>query len=74
MPELELRGGAVLTDGCRRILVLETDKICLDMGRSIVTLYGDSLRIESYNGKRLAVCGKVTGIELSGKWEGQSNG
>lgn len=74
LPELELRGGTVLTDGCRRILVLQPEKVCLDMGRSIVTLYGAELQVESYAGKRLTLCGKIRGIELSDKWTEQMPG
>lgn len=71
LPELELRGGCVLTDGCRRVLDFTPQKICLDMGNLIVTLYGEALRIESLNGKRLVAAGRISRIEFTGKWEGQ---
>ena len=32
LPELELRGGNLLTDGCRRVLDFTPQRICLDMG------------------------------------------
>ena len=53
LPELELRGGNLLTDGCRRVLDFTPQRICLDMGDTLVTLYGADLRIESFAGKRL---------------------
>lgn len=69
MPELVLRGGQVSTDGCRRVLDFTPQKICLDMGDVVLTLYGDELRIESMTGKRLVAAGKVKCIELHSKWE-----
>ena len=60
LPELELRGGNLLTDGCRRVL---------DMGDTLVTLYGADLRIESFAGKRLIAAGRFARIELRSKWE-----
>lgn len=71
LPELELRGGCVLTDGCRKVLDFTPQKICLDMGNLIVTLYGEELRIESLNGKRLVAAGHIRRMEFTGKWEGQ---
>jgi len=70
MPELELRGGYLLTDGCRRVLDFSPERICLDLGNFIVSFYGQELRIESLAGKRLILAGKITRIELKNKWEG----
>ena len=70
LPELTIRGGSVLTDGCRKVLEFTPEKICLDMGPLTVTLYGRGLRIESLNGKRAAVAGTVTRIDFAAKWEG----
>ena len=72
LPELEIRGGVILTEGCRKILDFEPQKLCLDMGRFVVTFYGDELRIESLNGKRAAVAGRVERIDFTAKWEGQN--
>ena len=69
MPDLELRGGRIVTDGCRRVLDFTPEKISLDLGRLIITLYGDAMRIESLNGKRLVAAGRVRRIEFSEKWE-----
>ena len=61
LPELELRGGNLLTDGCRRVLDFTPQRICLDMGDTLVTLYGA--------GKRLIAAGRFARIELRSKWE-----
>lgn len=70
LPEFSLRGGCLATDGCRRVLDLTPEKICLDMGSFLVTLYGTSLRIESLCGKRLLLAGRFTGITFQEKWKG----
>ena len=69
LPELELRGGNLLTDGCRRVLDFTPQRICLDMGDTLVTLYGTDLRIESFAGKRLIAAGRFARIALRSKWE-----
>ena len=69
LPELELRGGNLLTDGCRRVLDFTPQRICLDMGDTLVTLYGADLRIESFAGKRLIAAGRFARSELRSKWE-----
>lgn len=72
MPELQIRGGCILTDGCRRVLDFSPEKLCLDMGHFVITFYGAQLRIESLSGRRLSVAGKVYRIEFARKWEGQN--
>ena len=69
LPELELRGGNLLTDGCRRVLDFTPQRVCLDMGDTLVTLYGEGLRIESFAGKRLILAGRFARVELRSKWE-----
>lgn len=39
------------------------------MGDTLVTLYGEGLRIESFAGKRLILAGRFTRVELRSKWE-----
>lgn len=70
LPDLILQGGYITTDGCRRVLDFTPEKICLDMGDAIVTLYGERLRIESFSGRRLICSGKVRSIEFGAKWGG----
>ena len=62
-------GGNLLTDGCRRVLDFTPQRVCLDMGDTLVTLYGEGLRIESFAGKRLILAGRFTRVELRSKWE-----
>ena len=73
LPEMELRGGSLLTDGCRRVLDFAPQKITLDVGSTVITFYGTALRIESLNGKRLTVAGRVARIDFAPKWEVDAN-
>lgn len=68
LPEFELRGGSLLTHGCRRVLEFSPEKICLDMGSFTVTFYGTALQIESLAGKSLILTGKIRRIDFSNKW------
>lgn len=70
LPELELRGRTVLTDGCRRVLNFTPERMELDMGRVVITLYGSGLQIESFSGRRLSVTGRIQRIEFTRKWGG----
>ena len=70
LPDLVIRGGMVVTDGCRRILDLTPQKISLDMGAAVITLYGENRRIESLARRRLLAAGTVRRIELEKKWKG----
>ena len=69
LPDLEIRSGRIVTDGCRRVLDFTPQRVCLDMGDTLVTLYGEGLRIESFAGKRLILAGRFTRVELRSKWE-----
>ena len=69
LPDLEIRSGHIVTDGCRRVLDFTPQRICLDMGDTLVTLYGEELRIESFAGKRLILAGRFARVELRSKWE-----
>lgn len=69
LPEFALRGGYLTTEGCRKVLDFQPEKICLDMGNFLVTFYGAELRIESLNGKRLILAGRIRDISFRGKWE-----
>lgn len=73
LPDFEMRGGFLTTDGCRRVLDFAPEKICLDMGNFLVTLYGAELQIESLAGKRLILAGKIKGITFQNKWEDSSH-
>ncbi len=68
LPEFELRGGSLLTRGCRRVLEFSPEKLCLDMGSFTVTFYGAALQIESLAGKSLILTGKFRRIDFANKW------
>ena len=71
LPELQIRGGSILTDGCRKVLDFSPERLSLDMGHFVITFYGQTLRIESFSGRRLNVVGKINRIDFLRKWEGQ---
>ena len=73
IPEVQIRGGCIQTDGCRRILDFSPEKLCLDMGHFVITFYGSRLRIESFAGRRLSVAGTVCRIDFVRKWEGSND-
>lgn len=68
LPEFELRGGCLMTQGCRRVLEFTPARICLDMGSFTVTFYGAALQIESLAGKRLILTGRLRRIDFTSKW------
>ena len=68
LPEFELRGGSLLTRGCRRVLEFSPEKICLDMGNFTVTFSGAALQIESLAGKSLIMTGRLHRIDFTNKW------
>ena len=45
----------------------------MDVGSTVITFYGTALRIESLNGKRLTVAGRVARIDFAPKWEVDAN-
>lgn len=69
LPAFEVRGRYLVTEACRRVLDFTPEKICLDMGNFIVTFYGGGLRIESLNGKRLLLTGRIAAITFQNKRE-----
>ena len=67
-PDLQLRGGCLVADGCRSVLDFHPEQLCLDLGALIVTLYGRALRIESFVGQRVIVAGRIERLELQRRW------
>lgn len=55
------------------VLDFAPQKITLDVGSTVITFYGTALRIESLNGKRLTVAGRVARIDFAPKWEVDAN-
>ncbi len=71
LPELAIRGGRIVTEGCRKVLDFDAQRLQLDMGHFLLTFYGQELHIESLNGKRAVVAGRVARIDFAAKWEGE---
>lgn len=69
LPDFEMRSGYLMTEGCKKVLDFEPEKICLDMGNFLVTFYGTNLQIESLTGKRLILAGRIRQIRFRNKWE-----
>ena len=72
-PDMEIPKGRIITDGRHRVLDFAPQKITLDVGSTVITFYGTALRIESLNGKRLTVAGRVARIDFAPKWEVDAN-
>ena len=65
--------GALLPMAAAGCWILPHTKITLDVGSTVITFYGTALRIESLNGKRLTVAGRVARIDFAPKWEVDAN-
>ena len=50
---------------CRRIRSYEEGKLCLELGRGILTVYGDDLKIETLSARRLTLCGQILRTDFS---------
>uniref|UniRef100_UPI003FEDAF69 YabP/YqfC family sporulation protein n=1 Tax=Gemmiger qucibialis TaxID=2997294 RepID=UPI003FEDAF69 len=72
-PDLDIPSRHLVNDGCRPVLDFAPQKITLDVGSTVITFYGTALRIESLNGKRLTVAGRVARIDFAPKWEVDAN-
>ena len=40
-------------------------KLCLELGRGILTVYGDDLKIETLSARRLTLCGQILRTDFS---------
>ena len=49
----------------RRIRSYEEGKLCLELGRGILTVYGDDLKIETLSARRLTLCGQILRTDFS---------
>ena len=60
-----LSGGRMEIEQFRRILSYEEGKLCLELGRGILTVYGDDLKIETLSARRLTLCGQILRTDFS---------
>ena len=64
---IEIRGRNNLTvRGCRKVLLYSADKISLKLKREILTIKGNSLKINTYFTGVVEVCGCVTELSFGG--------
>ena len=60
-----LSGGRMELEQFRRIRSYEEGKLCLELGRGILTVYGDDLKIETLSARRLTLCGQILRTDFS---------
>ena len=60
-----LSGGRMEIEQFRRIRSYEEGKLCLELGRGILTVYGDDLKIETLSARRLTLCGQILRTDFS---------
>ena len=61
----EQRGKKTKAKQFRRIRSYEEGKLCLELGRGILTVYGDDLKIETLSARRLTLCGQILRTDFS---------
>ena len=60
-----LSGGRMEIEQFQRIRSYEKGKLCLELGRGILTVYGDDLKIETLSARRLTLCGQILRTDFS---------
>ena len=56
---------SVYLSGRRRIRSYEEGKLCLELGRGTLTVYGDDLKIETLSARRLTLRGQILRTDFS---------
>lgn len=54
-----LSGGRMEIEQFRRIRAYDEDKLCIELGRGLLTIYGDELKIETLSARRLVLRGQI---------------
>ena len=60
-----LSGGRMEIEQFRRIRSYGEDKLCLELGRGTLTIYGDALKIETLSARRLVLRGQILRTDFS---------
>lgn len=60
-----LSGGRMEIEQFRRIRSYDEDKLCLELGRGILTIYGDKIKIETLSARRLVLQGQILRTDFS---------
>lgn len=64
-PRLEMTGRECLVDGLQSIIEYSSDKITLNLGKQVITFFGDDLRINSFTREGAIVEGNIISMEFS---------
>ena len=62
---LYLSGRRMEIEQFRRIRSYEEGKLCLELGRGTLTVYGDDLKIETLSARRLTLRGQILRTDFS---------
>ena len=65
-PHIEMEGNReIIVDGCKGILVYETDKIKINASGVVMGVSGDDLRIKAYADELIVINGKIIAMDFS---------
>ena len=64
-PAVYLSGDRMEIEQFRRIRSYEEGKLCLELGRGTLTVYGDDLKIETLSARRLTLRGQILRTDFS---------
>ena len=60
-----LSGGRMEIEQFQCIRSYEEDKLCLELGKGVLTIYGDALKIETLSARRLVLRGQILRTDFS---------
>ena len=64
-PSVYRSGDRMEIEQFRRIRSYEEGKLCLELGRGTLTVYGDDLKIETLSARRLTLRGQILRTDFS---------
>ncbi len=64
-PCIYWRGKTLEVEHFRRIRTYSEEKLCLELGRRTLTIYGDGLRIETLGAHRITLRGEILRTDFS---------
>lgn len=66
MPHIEMEGNReIIVDGCKGILVYETDKIKINASGVVMGVSGDELNIRAYADEQIIINGNILSMDFS---------
>ncbi len=54
----------VLVDGCRSVVEYTDEVVCLNLGKSVLKINGENIKITSYNDLEILINGKFISVEF----------